>query len=367
MSLCRIRGLRASGRTSALPAPPLALLVLALALCLPASSAAAQTAPPGFFGVDASSSEAADFAGMAAADVGVTRAVFPFQVLRQGPDEPYFWGYSDHLVKVTANNGMDLIPTLYGAPPWISEELNKTPLHGESRRAWGQLLIETVGRYGPGGEFWALNPAVPYRPIGTWQIWNEPNSVTWWGPRPRPLEYATLLRRSERAIHYVDPNALILSAGIVARPTNNNKIPGTTFMSKLFAARGIAEIVDAVAYHPFAPSVAGVRRQLRDARVVLRDHGAGQTPLWITEIGWGSAGPRGHPLIKSARGQNRALRDTFEMVLAERERLGIARLLWYQWKDGGDDLCLWCETSGLVDRASAPKLLLETFRQIATR
>ncbi len=61
------------------------------------------------------------------------------------------------------------------------------------------------------------------------------------------------------------------------------------------------------------------------------------------------------------------MRGTFEMVLKERERLGIERLLWYQWRDGPDDLCLWCETSGLLDKKSRPKKLLKTFSAIATR
>lgn len=355
------------GPSLPLAALSLTLLAMALVLCAPTRSVAQEVAPEGFFGVNASSNDPADFGGMAAADVGVTRTVFPFQVIRQGRKKPYNWSYSDNIVANTTANGLDLIPMLYGAPPWISEELSRTPLNGEAKDAWRDLLVAIVQRYGPGGVYWAENPYTPYRPIETWQIWNEPNSITWWAPRPRPLEYATLLRRSADAIHSVDANAVIMTAGIVARPTNPHAINGKKFLGKLFGADGVNEAADAVAYHPYAPSVPGVKHQLEEARSVLGSRGAGATPIWITEIGWGTKGPRSHPLIKSLDGQNRAMRETFEMVLNQRQPLGLGGLLWYQWRDRREDLCLWCETSGLVDRDSQPKRLFETFRQIAVR
>ena len=367
MSLPSKRGCRAHARVLFIAALPLTLLALLLTLCLPASSTAAEPAPKGFFGVNATGNENGDFSRMAAANVGVTRNVFPFQVLKHGPDEPYDWSYPDPIVRSTAESGIDLIPMVYGAPPWVSSDLNHTVLKGKSKRAWRDLLIALVHRYGPGGSFWSENPDVPYRPIETWQIWNEPNSITWWGPRPRPSEYAKVLVRSAKAIHSVDPGARILTAGIVARPSNRHAIRGTKYLAELFKRPGVRAAADAVAYHPYAPSVNGVHEQLKDARKVLRQRRAGSTPIWITEIGWGTEGPRGHPLIKSVRGQNRAMRQTFELVVRDRKRLGLGRLLWFQWRDRTDDLCLWCESSGLLDVSSEPKQLLGTFRSIATR
>lgn len=356
------------GLIVALSAPALALLGTVLALCLPASSAAVKpAAPPGFFGVDTRSTDSADFAEMAAADVGVARTIFPLSAFKHAQDRSYDWGYGDNLLANTARNDIDLIPILYGVPPWISTDLNATPLRGQARGEWRRLLKVLVGRYGPNGDFWAQSPDLPYHPIETWQIWNEPNSITWWGPRPKPREYATLLKRSARTIHSVDPSAAVLTAGIVAEPTNNHAMLGTRFLARLFAVRGVKSASAAVAYHPYSRTVAAVKGQLHAARHVLRRRGAGSMPIWITEIGWGSKGPRDHPLIKTVKGQNRALRDSFEMVLRNRRRLGLARMLWYQWHDGRDDLCLWCESSGLLDPSSRPKGLLRTFARIATR
>lgn len=345
------------------------LAVAAGALCAPPVAFAQDgiQGAPGFFGVNASGYEPGDFERMAAADVGVTRNVFPFQVLKQGRRKPYYWGYTDPIVQRTAENGIDLVAMVYGAPPWVSHELNRTVLRGEPKRAWNELLKALVQRYGPGGAFWSANPYVPYRPITTWQIWNEPNSITWWGPRPRPAEYAKVLVRSANAIHSVDPNAQIMSAGIVARPTNPHAIPGKKYLGKLLREPGVVESTDVVAYHPFAASVQGVYKQLKIARKTMNRRKAGDTPITVTEIGWGSKGPKDHPLIKSKTEQNETLKGLMEMAATQRDVLGLNRVLWYQWRDTPYDLCLWCETSGLLNIRNKDKGLLDTFRSIANR
>lgn len=345
------------------------LLFAAIAVLIsPARSAAqAPQAQPGFFGVNASGYEPGDFERMAAADVGVTRNVFPFQVLKHGKDKPWYWGYTDPIVRGTAEAGIDLIPLVYGAPPWVSKKLNQTVLKGEAKRGWNELLIALVQRYGPNGSFWAENPYVPYRPVRIWQIWNEPNSITWWGPRPKPSEYAKVLIRSAKTIHSVDPDAQIMSAGVVAKPTNAHAIPGKKYLSELFSNRGAVAATDIVAYHPFAASVSGVRKQLAIARSTLRRRGAGATPIWVTEVGWGSKGPKDASLIKSPAAQNQTLRDLMAMAISDQQSLGLGRLLWYQWRDTPYYLCKWCETSGLLDRSSQPKPLLATFESLAVR
>lgn len=344
------------------------LAVLLVALCPPArSSAQAPQAQPGFFGVNASGYEPGDFDRMAAADVGVTRNVFPFQVLKHGRDQPYHWAYSDLYVQQTALAGIDLLPMVYGAPPWVSDKLKQTVYKGEAKRAWRDLLVALVQRYGPGGSFWAENPLTPYRPIRIWQIWNEPNSITWWGPRPKPAEYAKVLVRSAAAIHSVDPDAQIMTAGIVARPTNRHAIAGTKYLQGLFGDRSVRRAADIVAYHPFSESVNGIKRQLKAARRTLNRRHAKSTPIWVTEIGWGSKGAKNQSLIKSPSAQNRALRDLMEMAIGEQRKLGIERLLWYQWRDTPSELCKWCETSGMLDINAQPKSLLDTFAAIATR
>jgi hypothetical protein len=102
-----------------------------------------------------------------------------------------------------------------------------------------------------------------------------------------------------------------------------------------------------------------MRRVLRRAGVVA--------PAWVTEVGWGSDGPRDHPLIKSKLRQRRALENTFELIRKRRSALNIDRVLWYLWQERPDTLCLWCESSGLLDQDADAKRLLGSFRALATR
>lgn len=333
----------------------------------PALGSGERAAPPDFFGVNGWNTARSDFNQMEGADVGIYRANFPFELARSVPGQPYDWSYFDELVSNTTTNGITLIPILYGVPPWRSAGLSSTPVHDRvSRDQWHDLLVAMVRRYGPDGAYWKLHPAAPYRPIETWQVWNEPNSKTWWGPKPDPREYATLLRRSSRTIHDLDPAAEVLTAGIVARPTNPYAIKGPRFLRKLLAARGVAAAVDGVAYHPYAATVRAVNSQLTKARSVL-DHAGVRVPLWVTEIGWGTDGPLEHPLIKSRTGQQQALSGTFEMLLRQRVRLRISHALWYLWQDRTDTLCMWCQSSGLLDADANPKRLLQIYRDFARR
>lgn len=90
-----------------------------------------------------------------------------------------------------------------------------------------------------------------------------------------------------------------------------------------------------------------------------------KVPISVTEIGWGNVGPKNHPLIMPEANLEREFRRLFKMAISERRRLRLEHLLWYHWQEHSDDLCLWCESSGLIDEAGAPKPLLEIFRAIA--
>ena len=60
------------------------------------------------------------------------------------------------------------------------------PRTAETRTAFGDFAAAAVRRYGPGGSFWDQHRALPYRPIETWQLWNEPNLSSFYRPGGRP-------------------------------------------------------------------------------------------------------------------------------------------------------------------------------------
>jgi hypothetical protein len=340
------------------------IAAMAASLSTPGLASAAP-APKGFLGVNTSwTLTDDDYEQMAASNVGMLRTGYIFSSVKSAKHDSYDWSRFDESAEGAARNGIDMIPVLFGVPPWISTERGATPL-GRAETDWRKYLTALVERYGPDGEFWALHPEIPYRPIEVWQVWNEPNSRTWWRPKPDPGEYGKLLALSAETIHEVDPQAKIMTAGIVAEPTNAAAIRGNDFLRGLFKSKAARNATDVVAFHPYAPTTKTVQKQLESARQTLKQAHMARTPIWVTEIGWGSEGPKDHPLIMPEATLEKELAKLLQMAVDQRRRLGLGSLLWYHWQDHPDDLCLWCVSSGLVDSDGVSKPLLDIFSAIA--
>jgi hypothetical protein len=346
-------------------------LLAFLLLALSPAPASAGKPPERFFGVHVRSLDGGDFAQMKAANVGLLRAGFPISIARTGPERPYDWPRFDHIVSGAARNGIVLMPVLYGVPKWVPGGIGAI-LGPAMNGVWQDYVRALVERYGSDGEFWSDHSEIPYRPVTRWQVWNEPNSEVNW-KRPNPAEYGRFLVRSARTIHGADPAAEVISAGVVAAPLNKSLQAGASYLRRMVRSRAVRRSVDAIGFHPYTKTVAQSKKLIRKARKVMDGARMDNTPIWVTEIGWGAtSSPRTAPgtaarwQINPGK-QRKNLRKAFEMGIGKRKRLGIEGMVWYQWKDGADPACGWCETSGLLKENDAPKRLLGTFRKVAAR
>ena len=101
----------------------------------------------------------------------------------------------------------------------------------------------------------------------------------------RVEHYGKLVRVTADAIRQVDPGARIALAGVPGRVNHH----GISYLKNLYErVPHIRSFFDVVAFHPYAQGVHGVVNQLRRVRRTMREHGDGGTPLWVSEIGWGS-------------------------------------------------------------------------------
>ena len=348
----------------------------------PAASKAAQ-APKGFFGVHVRSLDGGDFNRMRRAHVGLVRTGFALSTAKSRENDEYDWTKFDGFVAGTARNGIDMLPILYGLPPWLPDHEDSL-LRDPGKSVWRDYLTALADRYGSDGKFWALNPDIPYHPVRTWQIWNEPNSFVNWS-NPDAREYGKLLTISARALHAVDPKAKIVSGGVVSKPINDDSLDGARYLRRMFRSKAAARAADIVAIHPYTRTVRDTKEMVEQARKVMDRAGLKRTPIWVTEIGWGTStgfnasdaeratgrpvanpGPRGWRRWNiSAAEQRRNLRRSFEMALRQRKKLGLRRMVWYQWQEGHDDACGWCATSGLLRENGVGKQLLRVFSRIA--
>jgi hypothetical protein len=316
---------------------------------------------------------------MGEAKVGTLRHLLLWPEVEPTQDDAYDWGKLDALVAGAAENGIEVLPFVYGTPAWaVGDCLGYDPLKcqrippirsGEAADAWQDFLRDLVARYGPDGEFWSDDSddyEPPYLPIERWQIWNEPSSITYFRPEPSAEDYAELVRLSHDAITEVDPGAEILLAGLFGEPRGKGSEETVVweYLRRLYEVEGIEDHFDAVALHPYAPTVEEIELQIDRVLAVLDEAGDQDARIWVTELGWGAAEPEpGAPLIKGVDGQDELLRESFELLRDNREPWRIEGLVWYQWKDLPETFkgCTFCASAGLLDTDGSPKPAWESF------
>jgi hypothetical protein len=290
------------------------------------------------------------------------------------PHEGSFnWGSTDQLVGGLASRGIRPVPSLFGSPAWISPNPVRPPIDSaKARTAWQAFLKAAVERYGPGGEYWT--DGYPQRfgrdagalPIESWQIWNEPNLPHYFAPRSSAPEYTQLLELSHEAITAQDPGAEIVLAGM---PGYGKPDTAWEFLDKIYEQPGAKSDFDVVALHPYARTVGQLEQEIEKLRGAMAKHGEAQTPLWLTEVGWGSAPPDRFGLNKGLSGQERMLSDSFELILDHRESWHVERLFWFDWRDppkGTPQACSFCSSAGLLERNGEPKPAWSAYKSFAT-
>lgn len=355
-----------------------AIAVLAFAAAPPATGSA--DIPRDFWGVvPISDLSSAEIEQMGAGNVGSLRQLTLWPEIEPVPNE-FDWTYTDFLVANAAHQAIEILPFLYGTPSWVkgidchglNAELCQRvpPLAPKAQAAWADFLRTIAARYGTQGSFWsdtsdAYDP--PYQPITEWQIWNEPSSQTYYRPRPNARGYAKLVKISHDAITEVDPEAEIVLAGVYPAPEGGPRYRIKPYMSDFFRVRGIGKHFDSAAVHPYARTVKSLGKQIKNVRGAMRRGGAAKKPLWISEIGWGSAPPGDdRPLVKGEQGQRDLLMESFELLAAQRSAWKLAGVLWYSWRDPsyGYPNCTFCSSAGLLTADGDPKPAWHAFVDI---
>jgi len=282
------------------------------------------------------------------------------------------WASNDRIVARAAKHRVALLPFLYGTPVWASHRHGSMAtrfdplLTNEGKAGWKEFVGAAVNRYGPGGAFWSEHPGLRPDPVRHWQVWNEQNSSNSFRPNPSAKAYAKLLKVTSRKIRAAQPGADVLLGGMFGTPGGGGS-PGQTawqFLDKLYGVAGVKPSFDAVAVHPYSPSVRGVKYQLDRVRRVVKSHGDAATETWVTELGWGSdAKGSDNPLVKSPKGQKKLLVRSFRMLNQHRQSWNIAGVAWFSWRDPVPSPlnCEFCRSAGLFTRHFKPKPAWKAF------
>jgi hypothetical protein len=327
----------------------LALAAMVAGIALASSAAAQARVPFGFAGVMIDGpmnapgyDPAPEMDAMVASGVESVRFAFhwvdgqPVRRLDQVPEAqrsqfvdaggvPTTFTRFDPMVAGAAARGLTLLPNVTTAPGWAAKRPGVFGSPPKGTASYARFVATLARRYGPGGSFWAENPALPRRPIRTWQLWNEPNLRYSWTEPNWAGPYVKLLRAGRAAIKRVVPGARIMLAGL----PNSSWID----IEKVYRVRGARKLFDVVAIHPYTKPPEGVITILERVRKVMGRYGDKRKPIAVTEFGWPSSKGkvRGIGVSTDRRGQAARLGKALPLLARHRKRLRLTGFYYYTW------------------------------------
>ena len=138
-------------------------------------------------------------------------------------------------------------------------------------------------RYGRGGSFWAQHPDLPYLPVESYEIGNEPD-ITPTAPADEtslhyadPAAYAQVYESARAALHQVDPAAQAVVGGMLDS--------GAIGLDQAEQYLGAIGPMDAVGYHPYLYDVTRMEQDTLALRQWLDANGHAGVPLDLNEFG----------------------------------------------------------------------------------
>lgn len=263
------------------------------------------------------------------------------------PRGRFIWRSTDARIGAVLKAGMAPIIVLYGANGgYPSPDGGKAapPSQGEALEGFARFAAATAARYGVGR---------PDMPI-LYEIWNEPNTKTFWKRIPDPEGYARMAEAACKAIRTSTPQARVLALGMEGWPV---KTPYRVAAYDLdiyqqwagrAASPGLMACADGISFHPYLPRPEQVlqgepRLQGYLARVWRR-----ASPPLLANTEWG------YP-INAKKGVDASMQAALDLrALLIGTGLGRVTNL-YQSVDGGRDATRPDQTYGLVTADGAFK------------
>lgn len=332
------------------------------AVLISSSSDGSGGADDGLYGIASGAPlDEADLKKMVVSEVSGVRIVLSWDTIEARPGS-YDWAAPDQAIGSLAAHGIEAVPFVYGSPPWVAPVPTRPPVDtAADRAAWVAFLKAAVERYGPGGDYWAdgykqdFGDGAKPVPITAWQVWNEPNLPHYFTSKSPASEYAELLKLANDAITAEDPSAEVVLAGM---PGYGKPDTAWNFLDQLYSQPGFEGSFDAVSLHPYARTVDQLQLEIEKLRSAMAEHGDESTPLWLTELGWGSGAPNRFGLNKGLEGQAQLLEQSFQLIEDHRDEWQIQRLFWFDWRDpppGTPQSCSFCSSAGLLQNSGFPK------------
>ncbi|OFJ52384.1 hypothetical protein BEL07_17770 [Mycolicibacterium grossiae] len=212
--------------------------------------------------------------------VSTLRIDVPWVAVQPNRFGGYDWSKTDRVINAAAARGIAVLGIL-GQPPQWAAAPGTPALSGQPASA---SAFATYARA----------VATRYRgKISAYEIWNEPNLVSFYKPAPDPVAYTALLRAAYPAIKAADRNAIVVGGVLAAAVDTNVSMDPVTFVQRMYAA-GAKPYFDAISYHPYQHGLpfsqggpwydAPLNQGLR-IRQLMIDYGDAAKKIWASEYG----------------------------------------------------------------------------------
>ncbi|GLP77052.1 hypothetical protein TUM20983_41620 [Mycobacterium antarcticum] len=191
------------------------------------------------------------------------------------------WSTVDKTINSAASRGLAVVGTVNSTPAW-SVAPGGAALSGRpaSPAVYGDFVAKVVTRY--------------ISKISAIEVWNEPNAVTFYSPKPDPAGYVDLLKASYPRIKAVDPSVVVLGGSMGAVVDYGDyAINPVRFLSAMYAT-GAKNYFDALAFHPYQYTLKfsdgmtvanSPLYQLMQLRQIMIGNGDQAKKIWATEYG----------------------------------------------------------------------------------
>lgn len=255
------------------------------------------------------------------------------------------WSSIDRVMSAVTARGLCPLGLITYAPDWAAEHPAASGGYFAPKdpERFAAFAADAARRYGA--------------QVSEWEVWNEPNTVNYFQPRPDPGRYGLLLAATYRAIKGVDPESTVLSGGLAPAEDNGSDIAPLTFLRGMYS-NGSNRFFDAFAIHPYTypalpndptTSAWNTAQRMWDMRDVMVDGGDAAKSIWITECGAPTGtGPRAVSDAFQA--------ETLRMILATAENTPwIGPAFVYSLRDSGSDATEIEQNFGILRRDFTPK------------
>lgn len=201
---------------------------------------------------------------MKEAGVGFVRMDFLWQDIEPEKGKFEFEKY-DYIVELLSKNSIGILGVLHYSTDWISS-CGKWNCPPGDNSLFISYALRVIGRY---------KDKIKY-----WEVWNEPDSSTYWTPQDGLKSYCTLLKEVYLAAKKTDPDCKILNGGLAG---------GASSINHLYD-NGSKDYFDILNIHifenPLNPNaIKAVTAYLKLAYKIMSRNGDAQKKIWVTEIG----------------------------------------------------------------------------------